>query len=81
MRVREVKKSGHYHDRPIILVGWGTGAAIACQAATMETVGGVVCLGFPMFTLDGIRGEADDPILEMKCPVLFVIGENSCLAR
>lgn len=77
-KIREVKRA---NDRPVILVGWGVGAAINCQVAAMEPVAGCVCLGFPMFTLDGSRGDADDPILELRCPVLFVVGELATQCR
>ncbi|XP_034245123.1 KAT8 regulatory NSL complex subunit 3 [Thrips palmi] len=63
--------------RPIILVGWNTGAALACQISMMDSVTAVVCLGFPLCTVEGIRGEPDDNIYSMRCPILFVIGQNS----
>lgn len=63
--------------RPIILVGWNTGAALACQISMVDTVTAVVCLGFPICTVEGKRGEPDDNIYSMRCPTLFVIGQNS----
>ncbi len=109
-KIRDIKR-GH-PDRPIILVGWGLGAAINCTIAAMDqalggmpnpigidalrepnsagplpptsTLGGIkacICLGFPIYTLDGTRGEPDDPLLDMKTPTLFVIGENASQSR
>ena len=58
-------------------MGWGVGAAINVQIAAMESVTCCVCLGFPMQTLAGFRGDVDDSIYDLKCPVLFVLGQNS----
>lgn len=66
--------------RPIILVGWNTAAALACQISMMDTVTAVVCLGFPLCTVEGTRGEPDDNIYALRCPTLFVIGQNSATA-
>ena len=74
-KVREAKKA----DKAVILVGWGVAAAVNCQVAAMEPVSACVCLGFPMFTIEGARGDADDPILDLRSHVLFVIGEVSII--
>jgi len=74
-KVRETKVS--HADRPIILMGWGPGASIITHVATIEKVAGLVCLGFPGTTLSGKRGEVGDPLLELKTPTLFVIGDKA----
>jgi len=76
-KVREVKKA----DKSVILVGWGVAAAVNCQVAAMEPVSACICLGFPMFTLEGARGDADDPILDLRSHVLFVVGEVATQCR
>ncbi|KZC05900.1 KAT8 regulatory NSL complex subunit 3, partial [Dufourea novaeangliae] len=67
--------------RPIILVGFNTGAAISCQVAQMEHITAVICLGFPFCTVEGKRGTPDDTLMDVRCPVMFVIGQNATLVR
>ena len=77
-KVREIKNTNG--DRPIVLLGWGVGAAIAAHVAGIEKLGGLICLGFPVSTLSGMRGQVGDTLLEVKTPVLFVIGERATQA-
>ncbi|XP_021919608.1 KAT8 regulatory NSL complex subunit 3 isoform X3 [Zootermopsis nevadensis] len=78
-KISEVKAD--FPGRPLILIGWNTGAAIACQVALLDQVTAVVCLGFPVFTVEGKRGEPNDTLLDLHCPVLFVVGQNASMAR
>lgn len=43
----------------------------------MEPVTALVCLGFPLFCVDGKRGEPDDFILDIKCPTMLIVGQSS----
>uniref|UniRef100_A0A182Y8T9 KANL3/Tex30 alpha/beta hydrolase-like domain-containing protein n=1 Tax=Anopheles stephensi TaxID=30069 RepID=A0A182Y8T9_ANOST len=67
-------------NRSIILVGFDAGSAIAIQVGLVESVSCVICLGFSYNTYNGVRGTPDDHIVDIGCPVLFVIGQNSARA-
>ncbi|KNC24103.1 hypothetical protein FF38_06286 [Lucilia cuprina] len=64
-------------QRSIILIGFNAGASLALQVAMSENVACVVCMGFAYNTYNGVRGTPDDRILDIKVPILFVVGQNS----
>uniref|UniRef100_A0A8D8WWN9 KAT8 regulatory NSL complex subunit 3 n=2 Tax=Cacopsylla melanoneura TaxID=428564 RepID=A0A8D8WWN9_9HEMI len=79
-RVHQTRSEFESAKRPIILVGVNAGSALMCHAALYETVAGVVCLGFSVDTAEGRRGRQGDRLLDVKCPVLFVMGQCATTA-
>lgn len=76
-KVRDTRKKKFNELRPLILVGFNQGSLIAihCALDNPGQVSSVICLGFPLSSINGFRGDLDDPILDMNIPVLFVIGQ------
>ncbi|XP_028414974.1 KAT8 regulatory NSL complex subunit 3-like isoform X2 [Dendronephthya gigantea] len=74
-KVLELKN--HFPNRPVVLIGWATGALVSFQVSLKESVCAVVCLGFPLLGVEGIRGESGDSFLENKTPTMFVFGSLS----
>lgn len=64
-------------DRRLILVGMSSASALALQVSLVEHVSGVVCFGFSYNTVHGVRGQADDNLLDLTTPTLFLVGQNA----
>ncbi|XP_032596948.1 KAT8 regulatory NSL complex subunit 3 isoform X2 [Drosophila grimshawi] len=75
VRIHELRTENP--NRGIILIGFNAGAAMALQVAMSESIACVICLGFAFNTLRGPRGTPDDRLLDIKTPILFIIGQNS----
>lgn len=82
MRAKVCHLREHYapQERPIVLMGWGVGALVCLQVSLVETVSAVVCLGLPFLGIDGTRGDVDDPLLELRTPTLFILGQLAPLS-
>lgn len=78
-RIQELK--AEVPTRPIILVGFNAGAALAVQVALVEIVNSIVCLGLSYNTVTGVRGAPDDRILQITTPILFVLGQIAQRSR
>lgn len=74
-KIQELKAENP--DRRLILIGMNSASALAMQVALVEQVSGVICFGFSYNTVHGVRGQADDHLLDLTTPVLFLIGQNA----
>jgi hypothetical protein len=66
-------------NKPIILVGWDTAALVSLIVSILEPqcISAVCCLGFPLKSLLGYRGENIDPLIDVTCPVFIAVGSNA----
>jgi predicted alpha/beta-hydrolase family hydrolase len=63
---------------PIFLIGKSMGGRIGCHVALEESVGGVICLGYPLQS--GATGAMrDEVLLALRTPILFVQGSRDPL--
>ena len=63
-------------NKPIILVGWDTAAIVSLMVSILEPgcISAVCCLGFPLLSIHGLRGETIDPLTDVTCPVFIAVG-------
>lgn len=78
LKIKDLKAENS--NRHIVLIGFNAGASLALQVAFSESVSSVLCMGFAYNTMTGPRGSPEDHLLDLKVPVLFVIGQNSARA-
>uniref|UniRef100_A0A0N5B0D5 DUF4470 domain-containing protein n=1 Tax=Syphacia muris TaxID=451379 RepID=A0A0N5B0D5_9BILA len=75
-RLKELMKK--YPSKKVVLAGWGTSCFINHEVVqSVPNVHAILDFAFPLKTIDGMRGDADDTILLTYCPTLFVVGEQA----
>lgn len=81
-KIRDTMKKKFNELRPLVLVGFNQASLIAihCAIENPGQVASIICLGFPHTSMNGFRGDLDDPILDLNIPVLFVIGQMASTA-
>lgn len=81
-KIRDTRKKKFNELRPLILVGFNQGSLIAIQCALENPgqVSTIICLGFTQSSINGFRGDLDDPMLDMNIPILFVVGQMASTA-
>ncbi|CAL8137948.1 unnamed protein product [Orchesella dallaii] len=72
-KVRVIRSS--FPDRPLYVVGWGSGSILAARLSNMVgPVDGIVALGFPLHSLKRMQEDLHKVFSGLKHPVLFMIG-------
>ncbi|XP_072027565.1 uncharacterized protein [Amphiura filiformis] len=81
VKTKVLELKSHFPSRPIVLIGWSTGALVGTHVALTEHIAAVICLGFPFTGVDGGRGGVEEPLFESKTPTLFVVGQDSTVGN
>lgn len=76
-KIKDTRKRKSNELRPMVLVGFNQGSLIAihCALDNPGQVSCIICLGFPLLSINGFRGDLDDPMLDINIPILFVVGQ------
>lgn len=79
-KIMELKNE--HSDRSIVLIGLGAASLLACHIAMgfKQKIAAVVCIGFNAFTMEGKISRANDKLMNLKTPVLFIVGQNATTA-
>ena len=64
---------------PLFLIGKSMGGRIGCHVALVETVNGVICLGYPLCGGGDPSKLRDQVLRELRTPILFVQGTRDAL--
>lgn len=62
-----------------MLVGKSLGSRVGCHLSLTQSVGAVVCLGYPLKSPARTAALRDQVLLQMHAPVLFVQGTRDAL--
>lgn len=81
-KIRDIKKKKFNEYRPLVLVGFNQGSLIAihCALENPGQVSTIVCIGFPLSSINGFRGDLDDPMIDLNIPILFIVGQMASTA-
>ena len=67
------------HSDPIVLIGKSMGGRVGCHVALEESVGAVVCMGYPLCGAGDKNKLRDKVLRELTTPILFVQGTRDAL--
>ena len=67
------------HVGPLVLIGKSMGGRVGCHVALEESVGAVICLGYPLCGGGDCTKLRDKVLLALSTPVLFIQGTRDSL--
>ena len=74
--LREARKA---NPAPVILIGKSMGGRIGCHVSLEESVGGLVCFGYPLCGAGDPKRMRDKVLRDLRTPILFVQGTRDPL--